>query len=338
MATDGHDRQDRRAAMLRGLGFLERYALSDACWRLHAPDVTYLFFHLATRPDDRVVARRARTSALRVARRWCRENPRLPGGTSPGDALWWYGYGACAPTALGLDTRALRRDLARAARAHEPADFVCFDPRRGPPPHDHHEPCGCGALAKAARCPECGDAIERLHRYQTWQAALVGAHIAETLGVDIGCTVRDAARWRASMQPYPDLTRRVSDAGWHAFYAVTHLVYALCDYSLHRLSPGPLAAEIALVRQACRRATTDGDVEMMGESIDVLLAVGEDEQAEPIVRARQRLLAAQKRDGSWGDEDDEPYTRMHKTWVALDGLTSYRDRRLVRPRLPRPRS
>ena len=306
------DEAVRRSAMLRGLSFLERFALQDDCWRGCAPDVNYMFFHLATRSDDRELSRRAR------------------------EALWWFGYGTCAPTALGLDTRAMRRDLARAVRGRTPRDFLGFDPRREAPPSTVCEPCECGEHAGAtANCPSCGAEIERLHRYQAWQGALVGAHIAETLGLDVGCTVHDALRWRARMQPYPDIRRRITEAGWYAFYAVTHVVYVLDDYSLRRLPPRPLAPEIDFVVRACRHAIADDDVEMLGESIDVLLAVGEDEMGDLVTRARRRLLATQNRNGSWGDRDDDPYTRFHKTWVALDGLTSYGRRELVRPRLPR---
>jgi hypothetical protein len=336
MTTRPPDERVRSAATLRGLGFLERFALADACWSECAPDVQYMFFHLATRSSDRALSRRARRSAMRAALRWCRENPRLPPDATPSDVLWWYAYGATTPTELGLDTRAMRRDLARAARRHGPRDMIGFDPRRQAPPGTVCEPCDCGETeaAHGARCARCGAKVERLHRYQAWQAALVGAHIAEILGIDAGCTVADALRWRRRMQPYPDMRRRVTGAGWCAFYAVTHLVYVLDDYSLRRLDPGPLAAEIDLIHRACRHAIAGRDIEMLGESIDVLLALGETESGELITRARRRLLAAQNRDGSWGDRDDEPYTRFHKTWVALDGLTSYGRRQLARRRLP----
>jgi len=339
MTIQAPDEAAVRSAMLRGLAFLERFALGDVCWRGCAPDVSYMFFHVATRSSDRAFASRARTIARGAARRWCRDYPRLPPDTPAEAVLWWFAYGTCAPTALGLDTRAMRRDLARAVRGCCPRDFLGFDPRREAPPSTVCEPCECGAPAvDAVKCPACGERIERLHPYQAWQGAMVGAHIAETIGLDIGCTVRDALRWRARMQPYPDVRRRITEAGWHAFYAVTHLVYVLDDYSLHLLLPGLLAPEIELVRAVCRHALADDDIEMLGESIDVLLAVGEDEAGELVSRARRRLLAAQNRNGSWGDRDDDPYTRFHKTWVALDGLTSYGDRKLVRPRLPRARS
>ena len=69
-------------------------------------------------------------------------------------------------------------------------------------------------------------------------------------------------------------------------------------------------------------------------AIDALLALGEPDRDPLLVRARRKILATQNRDGSWGRRADEPYTRLHKTWVALDGLTRYGRREIVSPRLP----
>ncbi len=290
--------------MMRALEFLSDYALRDACWSACAPDVAYMFFHLATRSKQGQFTRTARTQAKRAARRWLGDHTRLPPRTAAEEVIFGYAYGACTATGLGLDTRALRRDLSGWARTVKPRSIFGFDPRREPPP---------GA--------------------DEWQYAMVGTHIAEGVGMRLGWSVRDVAAWRRVMLPYPRPKRRLTKAAESAFYAVTHLVYVLNDYNLHSLPRARFLPEVEFLRAACAIAIAGDDLEGMGEAIDVLLALGEPHDDPLLVRARRRILATQNRDGSWGRRGDEPYTRLHKTWVALDGLTRYGRRAIVSPRL-----
>jgi hypothetical protein len=300
--------RDRPAAMLRGLAFLSDFALRDACWSECPADVAYMFFHLGTRSRQGDFTRRARTLARRSAMRWLGEHPRLPPGTDAEEALYGYAYGACTARGVGLDTRALCRDLRVWARTQRPRQVLGFDPKREPPPSA-----------------------------QDWQYALVATHIAEGVGLRLRWSVRDIAAWRLAMQPYPRLRHRFTPTSESAFYAITHLVYVLNDYNLYALPRARFEAEAELLRAACAIGIDDDDVEAMGEAVDALLALGEPERDPLLSRARQTILALQNRDGSWGSRADEPYTRLHKTWVALDGLTRYGRREVRRPRLSAPR-
>ncbi len=291
--------------MLRALSFLSDYAHGGACWSACAPDVAYMFFHLATRSRQGEFTRRARAQAEIAARRWLGDHARLPPRTAAEDVIFGFAYGACTATGVGLDTRALRRDLAGWARQASPRSLFGFDPRRQAPPDS-----------------------------DTWQYAMVGTHIAEGVGMRLPWSVRDVAGWRRVMLPYPRPKRRLTRAGWSAFYAVTHLVYVLSDYNLHALPRARFLPEVEFLRAACEVAIGDDDVEGIGEALDALLALGEPERDPLLARARGHILATQNRDGSWGRRGDEPYTRLHKTWVALDGLTRYGPRKVVSPRLP----
>jgi hypothetical protein len=293
--------------MLRGLAFLSDFALEGDCWSRCAPDVAYMFHHLATRSRQGDFTRRARALARRAASRWLEGHPRLPARTAVDDAIYGYAYGACTAKLVGLDTRALCRDLAARGRTIGAREMLGFDPERQAPPS-----------------------------FELWQYAMVGTHIAESAGMRLRWSVRDLAAWRSAMQPYPRPRRRLTRATESAFYAVTHLVYVLNDYNLYALPRGRFEAEAQLLRAVCAIGIDLDDVEAMGEAVDALLALGEPERDPLIARARQRILALQNRDGSWGSRADKPYTRLHKTWVALDGLTRYGRREIVRPRLPRP--
>lgn len=294
---------------MRGLSFLADYAPDGRCWAQSAPDVVYMFFHFATRARDERFAKSARTLARRSAARWLGENPRVPPAADPVEVLWWYAYGVYTADRLGLDTGALRADLAGHAGRIRPRAIFGFDPRRQVPPSR-----------------------------RAWQEAMVGAHIAEGVRLPFACSVRDAIRWRATMLPYPRPRRSLSWPGWCAFYAVTHLIYVLNDYSLYALSGSRLAPEVEFVRSACSIGLEQGDVEAIGESLDVLLALGTSEDDLLVARARAALLDMQRRDGSWAARWDDAYARFHKTWVALDGLTSYGRREVRRPRIPEPPS
>jgi hypothetical protein len=264
-----------------------------------------MFFHLATRPRPGELTRQAHRLSKHSARRWLSAHPRLPAATSAEDVVFRYAYGAYTTMRVGLDTKALCRDLAAEARTLGWRKLFGFDPKREPPPNA-----------------------------DLWQYAMVGAHIAEGAGMRPGSSAREIAAWRRVMQPYPrPRARRLTAAAWSAFYAVTHLVYVLNDYSLYQLPRERFLPEAEFLRAACEAATADDDVEGIGESVDALLSLGDSERDPLIVRARRKILALQKRDGSWGSRSDEPYTRLHKTWVALDGLTRYGRRETIRPRL-----
>lgn len=290
--------------MLAGLAFLAGYAPAGACWSECGADVVYMFFHLATRSRQGEFTRRARSLARRSAARWLDGHARVPARASAEDVLWGYAYGAYTATRVGLDTRGLLRDLAATARSLSPQQVFGFHPKRQAPPSA-----------------------------EAWQCAMVGSHIAEGVGMRLGCSIRDAARWRRAMQPYPTARRGMGWSRWSMFYAVTHLVYVLNDYNLHLLPGERFAPEVAFLRAACEVAIAEDDVEALGESLDALLALGASDGDPRLELARRRLVSLQNRDGSWGRASDEPYTRMHKTWVALDGLTPYGRRSVLRPRL-----
>jgi hypothetical protein len=293
--------------MLRGLAFLGRYGHTSECWDECAPDVVYMFFHLATRPRPSDFTRRARILSRRAALRWAHEHPRLPARAPAEDVVFGYAYGAYTAHRVGLDVRQLRRDLVAVAPAIAARPLLGFDPQR-----------------------------ERPSSASDWQYAMVGTHIAEGIGMRLRWSLRDLVRWRHAMQPYPRPRRGqgLGSRGWSAFYAVTHLVYVLNDYSLRLLPRARFEPEIDVLRAGAEAGIAEGDVEAVGEAVDALLSLGHTEQDDVVVRGRAAILERQNRDGSWGAREDTPYTRFHKTWVALDGLTSYGRRPMVRKGLP----
>src|ERR1044072_7207386 len=104
---------------------------------------------------------------------------------------------------------------------------------------------------------------------------------------------------------------------------VTHVVYALNDYGLHRLRPSWLPQEFAFLKKHLRQSIADDDPETTGEFLDTLKAFGPT-QADPVIRAGMDfVLSRQHVDGSWGAPGDDCYTPYHATWTAIGGLMDY---------------
>lgn len=127
------------------------------------------------------------------------------------------------------------------------------------------------------------------------------------------------------MRPYPSLgsTEHEDDFYW-AVYAVTHIVYALNDYSSYRLAPTWLPKEYAFLKRSLIQALELEDPEMMGELLDTLKSFGLAETHPLIRKGMNYLLSCQNKDGSWGDlHAEDIYSRYHPTWTAIDGLREY---------------
>jgi hypothetical protein len=108
-------------------------------------------------------------------------------------------------------------------------------------------------------------------------------------------------------------------------YGATHLIYTYNDYSQFRVSQECFAPEFQHLHNNLEEAVVENDPETMGEYLDTLRAFGLGFEDKLIRAGFDFLLAAQNRDGSWGDiKDPDAYGRYHPTWTAIDGLRDYR--------------
>ena len=322
---DAETRQRRRAA-LRGLEFIYRVAREPESFADYGSDLLSCFYFVAQTSADANLRRRALAMGRERARRWRRDNPRLP-ARADAETVLDFIHGAYAADQFAAPDDSLKAQVRRAAARLTPRDFLCFDPREEPPPRDVPERCECGERNARGRrrCVGCRRALEAMSRYGVWYDALVRAYSAARYGVSLGATYEDVLRWLPALRPYP-----ASDAGenpdfYDAVYAVTHVVYTLNDYSRYRLSPRWLPREFAFMKANLRVAIGREDPEMVGEFLDVLRAFGLGDSHALVRAGVSYLLATQKEDGSWGDHDEEEtYARYHTTWTAVDGLREYR--------------
>jgi len=107
----------------------------------------------------------------------------------------------------------------------------------------------------------------------------------------------------------------------HAYWA-SHVAYALDDYGRLRLRPGDTGPIFAYLREQFWGVMRWGDTELVAEFVDVFRQAGLTDRDPEVCAGSQLVLGRQRRDGSfsrWESEHD-PYSAVHPTWVAVDGL------------------
>ncbi len=111
-------------------------------------------------------------------------------------------------------------------------------------------------------------------------------------------------------------------------YLATHIVLALNNYNEFQLQESDAPWVFDYIRASYPAAFARNDVELVGEFVDSLRALGLTEDNDEMVRqGTEFLLDSQNVDGSWsavlpstGNGSWRPYHIMHPTWCALVGL------------------
>ena len=315
--------REREVALQRGLHYLSSMALFDEEMAPFCSGFLYCCSFMATTASDPVLRRATRELATRGFRQWQEANPTLP---AEADASTLNDFVHChfAAQRLGIRFPKLKRRMCEIAEALPVEELLWFDPRTEPPPANVPENCGCGTASPRGRrkCvnPACRTALTCMTRLRAWCLTLTTAFCGDRLGVRLGASYADALRWLPEMrrERWKD-TRGFYDA----VYAVTHVVYTLNDYGLHRLSPHWLPYEWEFLRHHLADAIALEDPDMVGEFLDTLRSFGLSEDDAALREGMEFLLACQQLDGSWGPPDAHGYVRLHATWAAMDGLRGF---------------
>ena len=296
---------DRRQAIERALDFLSTVATDHATVEAHGFDLLWCFSTIARTSRDPALRRAASRMGRDLARRWRASHRHVPANA---DAITIYNLllGAYSADRLGVPDPDLKAELRKAAKRFGARDYLGFDALHEPP------------------------AIDDPHRYDQWTDALIRSYFGERYGIRLGAGYADVVKWLPCMRPYESSD---GDVRWEMFYSVTHLIYTVDGYHERAVSPSLLAAESAFLKRSLDEGIADGDAEMVGEAIDALKAAGSAESSE-VRRGTAYLLSTQNADGSWGEADDDTYTRYHSAWTGIDGLREFRYRGRV-SRLPR---
>jgi hypothetical protein len=327
--------RDCARAIRLGLEYLHRVSTDNENFAAFGHDAIWTFLDL-THSSDREVSQRARVIGQGLARRWLRENARIPQDASA-RALDRFCMGIFSADRIGVPSPRLKEQLQSAAKRFGPADFLSFDPRKEPPPDDLSDPCD-NCFTQNARgqllCSTCGAPARFQNRYDVLTGALVSTYAWERSGLTYGVPLGDVAQYLPGMRPYRGFENGRNPSFTRIAYAVTHVVYVFNDYFVYRLKPEWLPDEFEFLRANLTANLSNNDYDLMGEFVDSLKSFGVTD-ADPLIRtAIDFLLSRQNPDGSWGLPDQSgAYTPYHATSTALNALSdfAYREERVTFP-------
>lgn len=315
----------RDLAIKRGMEFIYRTACDSENFEMYGYDYLCCFHCIASRSKEVKLRRFASNMGRERSLQWRRDHPKVPADADADDIAYLI-LGSDSADRLGVPDSGLKEQIREVAGRFGAEEYLGFDAPNEPPPGDLPEECECGASNTRGRktCRHCKKRLTMMSSYAVWLDALVRSYMGERYGVKLGARFADVIKWLPFMRPYPKYGDGTNPAFYSAVYAVTHVVYALNDYSCYRLSPSWLPHEYAFLKRNLKQAIVMEDPEMMGEFLDTLKSFGLPEDHPLIVKGVTYLLSQQNSDGSWGDlEAEDIYERYHPTWTAIDGLREY---------------
>jgi hypothetical protein len=271
---------------------LRQLARRPSTFNKYSGHLLLAFYFIATTSRDaelrRVALAAGRERARHWRQRWYRKRRKLD-ATTVVDEI----YASHAAEQLGVAHRKIRRDLETAAARCAPRELLGFDP-----------------LSRR---------IPRANRYAAWYDALIRIYFCERWGLRLPVAYSDVMALLPQLQPYPGpRSRHYRDA----IYAVTHIVYTLNDYNRWRLRARRMRRERAFLKAGMSWAIARSEADTVGEIVDSLAGCGVADTDPVMTRGRAFILAQQRPDGGWGDENDA-YGRFHSVWTCIDGLRDY---------------
>ena len=322
-----------RQAIDRGLEFIYQTACVPKHFEMYGYDFLCCFYCIESTSKDISLRRTARRMGRERAVHWRQHHAHITSDLDADDISCLV-MGSDAAERLGVRDKTFKHNLLMAAQRFGAQDYLGFDTVHEPPPSDIPDDCKCGAENKRGRkmCHRCRKRLMVLSAYAIWVDAIIRSYTGERYGVRLGASFEDVIKWLPTMRPYPVYDDEETTDFYWALYAVTHIVYALNDYSLHRLSPRSMPEEYAFLKSSFKHFIAMEDAESIGELMDTLKSFGLSDHHPLMIQGQDFLLAQQNADGSWGDQSaDNVYARYHPTWTAIDGLRKYSWRGGVRP-------
>ena len=318
--------EDKAEGVRRGLAFIYKTAQDEKNFGDYGSDYLWCLATIAATTSDPELKAEATRMALERGREWRRIHPKVP-DDADADEIADLVFGAIAADILGPVDEKMKRDLARAASRFSPKDFLKFDPAKEPIPTTIPEACNWCAYngISGVRCKKClSEPGPKMDPYDVLTDAVIATYTGERYGVLLGARLADVLKWVPKMRPYPKLAQATREQYEAVAYAITHIVYALNDYTYARLRPEWLPQEYEFLLEHLKQNILTNDAETMGEFLDTLMSFGLT-LAHPLMRAgTEFLLSVQNADGSWGDAgDDDIYKRYHPTWTSVNGLMDY---------------
>lgn len=316
---------ERIQAIERGLKFIYRTARDRAAFTEYGSDYLFCLYGVGATTIYSRVKQIAWKMGRERARQWRRDHPGVPAKVSA-ETLADLAYGSYVCDLLGLTSQPFQEQVRQSALRFTAKDFLWFDPVKEGIPADIPRPCKqCKTQNKRGlrHCIKCGAELRMHYVYDLLFDALLGTYFGDRYGVTLGANFADVVKWIPSVRPYPVPTEW-NDTDYSVAYTITHIVYALNDYTTYRLKPEWLPQEFAYLKNHLRDQIRLNDPETLGEFTDTLKSFGLTRE-DPLIRdAEDFLFDCQNPDGSWGDpKNPDVYDRYHTTWTAIGALDNY---------------
>jgi len=307
-------------AARRGLELLRQLAGRNSTFAKYGGHLLLAFYFIAATSRDAALRRRALTAGRERARYWKRQWYRRRRRFDAAMVMDEIGASYAAEQ-LGVPHRRIRCDIEAAAARYPAQELLGFDPRSGAIPRNVPEDCECGAGNEAGRrrCRKCRRRLTNRSRYEVWYYALINVYFCERFGLALPVGYADVINLLPALRPYP---RPGSRHYRDAVYAVTHIVYTLNNYNRSRLPPPLLRRERAFLKASMAWAIKRREADTVAEIVDSLAGCSVDDADARMRSGRAFILAQQREDGGWGDEDHD-YGRFHSVWTCIDGLRDY---------------
>ena len=313
-------------AVERGLRFIYKTSRNTKAFAEFGQDYLWCFYTISASAADPKLKQLAWEMGQRCARRWRKQNPRLPSKFTPGSISYWV-FADYSANLLGIRGEEIKERLQQAVAQFQPEDFLAFDPAREPVPHNLPKLCSKDKFRNqrgATACAKCGTALKFEDPYDLLCDAIITTYSGERYGVILGAKLADVMQHIPELRPYRSPHGKEDDGFSSITYAVTHIVYALNDYGMYRLRPEWLPDEYAFLRNHLLGNIAVDDAETLGEFMDTLKSFGLNESDELIRKGEEFLMAHQNPDGSWGDPfEKDVYIRYHSTWTVVGGLMDF---------------
>lgn len=316
---------DRDSAVLRGLRFIYRTALSLENLERWGHDYLWLFYSISVAAADPEAKRMAWRMGEDRARAWRRMFPQLPSVES-GIELAQIAMASHSADSLGIRDERMKEHIRRAASALSPEDLVGFDPANGPPQSSVARPCQDRRqnVRRGARSGPACRVAEAANPYDAMSQALVLTFIGDAYGVRLGASLPEVTQWLPRLRPYRGYESSRNSNFRSIAFMVTHAAYVLNDYCRYRLRPEWLPDEYAFLAENVLATVEAEDIELTGEFLDNLRSFGMTMEDERLRAGTAFLLSRQNGDGSWGNVNDRDiYSRYHPTWAAVCGLMAF---------------
>ena len=296
---------DRERAVLRGIDFMAGYLAPDDRLNAVGVDAVQIFLELALTSDSESI----RSRALPVARRHAVRM--LPRYLAP-DGL--------RGTWDVIDSLELLVDAPHLGIAREPLLNVLLT-------RFHSFDTDAAAYGIALDDPsrlgdeQAFDLLLAAYTFERADAAMPGLFpVRFRLDAALDAVWSRPLATRSSSDDAATARRAIDSA-----YLATHIALVTSEYGRRPLARESIGRFEFYLRAELATYMRARDVEIVGETADVLRQIGErDERSAELCAATHLLLETQNVDGSWGDwrSAGDPYDAIHKTWAAVTGLVA----------------